>query len=119
MNQEVAEFVAGLTPQIQELVTGIRALVLDMVPDAVETVQYGKAIGYGVGPTMGDLVCVIAPQKSWVNLGVYGAVGLPDPEGLLEGNGKLHRHARMRTAADIARPAVRSLVEAALAAKDD
>ena len=118
MNAEVAESLAGLSPDIQELATGIRALVLDVLPDAVEKVQYGKAIGYGVGPKMSDLFCVIAPQKSWVNLGMYGAVGLPDPEGLLEGTGTVHRHVKIRTAADVARPAVRVLVEAALAAKD-
>ena len=118
MNEEVGELISGLAPDIQELVTGIRALLLDVLPDAVEKAQYGKAIGYGVGPKMGDLVCVIAPQKAWVNLGVFGAVGLPDPEGLLEGTGKLHRHVKIRTAADLARPAVRALVEAALAAKE-
>jgi hypothetical protein len=118
MNEELREFVSGLAPDIQELVTELRALVLDVVTDAVETVQYGKAIGYGVGPKMSDLVCVIAPQKFWVNLGMYGAVGLPDPENLLEGTGKLHRHVKIQTAADVGRPAVRALVEAALAVKD-
>jgi hypothetical protein len=35
---------------------------------------------------------------------------LPDPEGLLEGTGKSVRHVKVRTVADVKRPALKKLV---------
>jgi len=72
-----------------------------------------RLVAYGLGPRMADLVCVVQPFMAHVNLGFYWAVELPDPEGLLTGSGRLHRHVTMRSAADIDNPAVRALLEAA------
>jgi len=35
---------------------------------------------------------------------------LPDPEGLLEGTGKSVRHVKVRTAADVKKPALKKLI---------
>jgi hypothetical protein len=43
---------------------------------------------------------------------MYGA-DLPDPEGLLEGGGKLLRHIKVRSLDDLQRPTIRALIEAA------
>jgi hypothetical protein len=43
---------------------------------------------------------------------MYGA-DLPDPEGLLEGGGKLLRHVKIRSLEDLEQPALRNLIEEA------
>ena len=61
----------------------VRALVLDVIPQAIEQADSGaKIIGYGFGPKYADIVCVIMPVKSGVNLGFYRGTELPDKEGL-------------------------------------
>lgn len=48
-----------------------------------------------------------------MNLGVNYGAELPDPDGLLGGEGKLLRHLRLASAEPLARPALRQLLEAA------
>jgi hypothetical protein len=48
-----------------------------------------------------------------VNLGFNYGTELPDPEGLLQGSGKLLRHVKITTPEDLSNPALRRLVEAA------
>jgi hypothetical protein len=53
-----------------------------------------------------------------VTLGIDHGVGLPDPAGLMEGAGKVHRHVKLRTIADLDRPELRELLLARLALRD-
>lgn len=50
------------------------------------------------------------PQAKWVNLGIYRAMELPDPHGLLQGTGKLHRHVKIHDLMDLKSPALRELL---------
>ncbi len=50
-----------------------------------------------------------------VNLGFNFGALLPDPDGLLRGEGKWIRHVRIAQAADLDAPGVRELVRAAIA----
>jgi hypothetical protein len=45
-----------------------------------------------------------------MNLGIANAVGLDDPEGLLEGTGKRHRHIKIRRTEDLDRPGLHALL---------
>lgn len=56
------------------------------------------------------------PAKNWVTLGFYRGTELPDPKGLLEGAGKVHRHVKLRTEEDVESPALHALLHAALEA---
>lgn len=113
----VEAFLAGYSPQVRSLVLQARALALDIIPDAVEQVDLpGKLLGYGRAATYAGTICVIMPLKAAVNLGFARGVDLPDPEGLLVGTGKRARHVRLTTPADVDRPALRALIEAAAAA---
>jgi len=95
----------------------VRELILGVIPNVEEQVDLSaKLIGYGFGPKYADLICVIMPQKSYVNLGFYKGTELPDPKGLLEGTGKLHRHVKLKTPAEIKSAALKALLKAALAA---
>ena len=90
-----------------------------MIPKAVEQVD-GRAriIGYGFGPKYADTVCTIMPTKAGVNLGIALATELPDPQKILEGTGKWHRHVKLKQSSDLASSALKALMHAALARRE-
>jgi hypothetical protein len=116
MSKAITEFLAAYSPEVQDLAWKTRTLVLEMVPGAIEQLDpSAKIIGYGFGRKMADIICVIMPYTSHVNLGFSRGAQLPDPKGLLEGTGKSARHVKIRTAADLEKPAVRALLKSAVA----
>ncbi|HEY0319822.1 MAG TPA: DUF1801 domain-containing protein [Pyrinomonadaceae bacterium] len=118
MSVTIEKFLAAYSPAVRDLTLKVRALVLKVVPDAVEQVDAASnLIGYGFGLKYADLICVIMPLKSAVNLGFYRGTELPDPKGLLEGTGKRNRHVKLKTETEIENPALRELLKAAVAAK--
>jgi hypothetical protein len=117
MSEEIDAFLAPYSPEVRELALTARALVLDVFPGAIEQIDApAKLIGYGFARTYTDLVCVIMPLKAAVNLGFARGALLLDPAGLLAGTGKRARHVKLRSAADVEAPALRALLEAAIAA---
>ena len=63
-SQEVDEYLEGLEPNRREALSELRALVLDMVPDAIETMKYRM-------PTyeyQGGVLCAFASQKRYMSL---------------------------------------------------
>lgn len=96
--------------------TDLREMILSLHPDAFEVVRLGdRAATYGLGPKKNSESYVyLIPHKSWVNLGFFYGVDLPDPDGLLEGSGKKMRHVKIRSHVDAAHPSVRKLIEAAI-----
>jgi len=112
------EFMESYDQEVRQLAAATRRLILEELPDAVEQVDpKSRLVAYGAGKGMKDIVCVISPLKKGVNLGFYRAVELPDPAGLLEGTGKLHRHVRISAVEDLERPELRQLLQAAVASK--
>lgn len=109
------QMLSDFSPKVQELAIRARALILDVAPEAFETVwTRQKTAGYGTGPKkMSEHFCWIAPQRSHVNLGFNYGSELPDPEHLLEGSGKLMRHVKIRSEEDLNNPALRRLIEKA------
>jgi hypothetical protein len=117
MNKAVREFLAEYSPDVRKLATILRDFVLEGAPDATEQVDLSsKMIGYGYGPKYEDMIGAIAPFKSYVNLNLYKGTELPDPAGLLEGTGKLHRHVKIKSPNDVQDPHLRQLFQAAVAA---
>jgi hypothetical protein len=54
-----------------------------------------------------------------VKLGLIGGASLPDPSGLLEGTGKVHRYVVVTSRADLRRPEIKALLHNASAARDE
>jgi len=109
------DVISRASSEIKEIAHAIRALLAEIKPGITE-VPWGnqKIAGYGVGPKkMSEHFCYIAPQKNYVNLGFMYGADLPDPDGLLEGSGKLLRHVKIRSLEDLQRPALRKLIEEA------
>jgi len=112
---QVKDFLASYGGTTEELALATRGLVLDLLPDAVESVDRpAKMIAYSLAAGYKGVICTIMPAKSHVSLGVSRGADLPDPANLLEGTGKVHRHIKVRTSADVARPELRALLQAAV-----
>ena len=99
---------------VADVARATRALLLELVPDATETVEGGDA-GYGYGGGYAGLVFVLTPTRRGVTLGVYDGATLDDPAGLLRGRGARHRHLALAAPRDLERPELRDLLARAAA----
>jgi hypothetical protein len=115
--KDVAELLALYPVAVRDIALAARRLVARSVPKAVESVdRSARLIGYGYGPGYKDAICTLILSKGGVKLGIVRGAELPDPAGLLEGSGKVHRHVPLRDVDDISNPGVRELLEASVAA---
>ena len=118
METAVQAFLASYPPEVRDLALELRALVFEVIPNALEQVDVpNKIISYGFSRKTADIICVIAPYTSHVILMFGKGTELRDPEGLLKGTEKHVRHVKIKAASDIEAPALRTLLEAALAAQ--
>ena len=76
------------------------------------------AIGYGTTGRMSENICHIAVYSKHVNLGLNRGTLLPDPLGVLKGTGTWIRHVTLTSIADLDRPEIRALLQAACAEAD-
>jgi hypothetical protein len=118
-SRDIADLLAPYALEVRNLTLAARSFVFKMIPDIAEQVDAkARIIGYGYGPKYADMVCMLMPTKAGVNLGIAYAMELPDPAKLLEGTGKLHRHVRLKSKADLETVALKSLLKAALARRE-
>ncbi|MDX1419960.1 MAG: DUF1801 domain-containing protein [Rubricoccaceae bacterium] len=111
------DLAATVAPAIESVMRRLRAVVHDVHPGTVEVGRMGEqTVAFGLGPKkMSEAYAYVQPHAGHVNLGFYHGASLDDPDGLLKGTGKALRHVRVRTVEEAERPAVRRLIEAALA----
>jgi hypothetical protein len=102
---------------IQELALATRKLILEEAPEASEFVYevYTIADHFTFTQRPSDAFLFTTTHANWVNLGFNFGSLLPDPDGLLSGEGKWIRHIRVAHAADLDAPGIRKLVRAAIA----
>jgi hypothetical protein len=115
MSHGLKKMTAAFDPRVRDMAARTRALVFDVYPEVVEVPWPRQNVaGYGIGPKkMSEHFCYIALYDDHVNLGFNQGAELPDPEGLLEGPGKMLRHTKIAEPEDLEDPAVRRLLEAA------
>jgi hypothetical protein len=116
MNKDVEGFLSSREPAMAAVARHVSEVILTLLPNATISMDE-ENLGFGVGTGYKGLVFTVAPHTTHVTLGVAGGASLPDPDGLLEGSGKVHRHVKLRSTADVDRPELRALMEAAVAAK--
>lgn len=116
--RQVADCIARYTPEMADAITACRRKLCARVPRGFELVydNYNAlAIGYAYADKASASIVSIAGYPRWVTLFFLYGKGLPDPDGLLEGEGVRVRSIRLASPDDIGKPAVRRLLTLALA----
>jgi hypothetical protein len=102
---------------VREIALAARQFLARMLPRTEESLDESAGlIGYGYGPGYKGMVCTLILSRSGVKLGIARGAELPDPQHLLAGSGKVHRHVQLRAVADLRRSGLVQLLEEALAA---
>ena len=115
---QVERFIARFTPEVAARARACRAALRRRLPTATELVYdnyQALAIGYAPGERSSEAIVSIAVFPRAVRLCFLYGVGLPDPEGLLRGEGNRVRSLVLDDAATLDAPAVADLLAAALA----
>jgi hypothetical protein len=112
----VETVLAAQQPAIAQLGRALCGQILAIFPNAVVTVD-GTDIGFGWDAGYKGLVFTVAPARQHITLGIFNGASLPDPAGLLEGKGEVHRHVKIREPEDLQRRELHELMSAALTAR--
>lgn len=114
---QLADFIAKYTPEIGALAEAALAKMRARLPGTIELVydNYNAlAIGFGSTERASDAIFSIALFPRWVSLFFLHGATLPDPNGLLQGNGKVARHIVLADASDLDRPEIAELIDHAV-----
>ena len=115
--RQLAGFIAKFTPEVATLIRGARKKMRERLPQAVELVYDNYnffVIGYGPSERASEAIFSLAAQAKGVSLCFLHGAGLPDPNGLLKGSGKVVRNIRLETPTTLDRADVRALMTTAL-----
>ncbi len=111
MSEGFDEILTDSSPRVQDLATRTQVLIRDVMPDFVEVPwPRQRVVGYGVGPRKtSEHFCYItfhtSPSTKTTSTSVSTtAPSSPDPEGSLQGSGKLLRHVKITTLEDLSNP---------------
>jgi hypothetical protein len=114
---QLESFIEKFTPEVAALIRDCRAALRARLPAAIELVydNYNAlAIGFGSSERTSDVVVSLACYARGALLYFYYGAALPDPDGLLQGEGTRGRHVRLEGPATISDPGVEALIVAAL-----
>lgn len=99
----VDEFVqTRVAPEFRPVATAVRRLMREVAPRAQETISYGMPV-YAIKKPM----AWINAGKTGISLGFREGAYFDDRYGLLKGAGKHAKNVRLKTVADVSRPAIR------------
>lgn len=116
--QQLAGFMAKYDESIGELARAIRARLRALYPTALELVYDNyNALAIGFGPTekTSEAIFSIALFPRWVSLFFLQGAGLPDPQKLLKGSGKVAKHVVLPSPDMLDQPGLRTLMAEAVA----
>ncbi len=114
-NTKIDAFLSQYDEQVSTKALMLREVVLENLQDIIEQLDIpAKMIGYSYGQKYVDLICVIIPSKKGLKLGFNRGTELPDPDKLLEGNGKISRYVVIKSEEQIQSDAIKDLLKNAL-----
>lgn len=116
-NKKIDEFLSAYSEEVFTNALKLREVLLKNLPNIIEQIDLpAKMIAYSYGRKYSEMICTIIPSKKGLKLGFYRGIDLPDPDKLLEGNGKISRYVEIRSEEQIKSAAIRKLIANALAA---
>ena len=119
--RQLESFIDKFSPEVAVVAREALRIMEKRLPGATRLVydNYNAlAIGFGPSERASDAVFSIAVFPRWVSLFFFQGIELGDPDKLLKGSGKTIRHIVLRNARDLAQPAIRGLMNDALAIAD-
>lgn len=115
--RQVAAFLAKFNLKVAKLMRECRAALRKRFPTAIELVYDNYnffVIGFCSTERSSDCLVSLAANSKGVGLSFYWGATLPDPHGILLGSGSQNRFLRLESAATLARPEVKDLIDAAV-----
>lgn len=102
-DEKFEEAISTFPEEMQEIARQTRNLIYQVLPEVVEVVWVQqKNTGFGTGiKKKTEHFCWLMPATKHVSLGFNYGAALPDPNHLLEGNGKLFRHIKIKSVAQL------------------
>ena len=115
-DRQLLDFLAAYDRPVIDMALALREIILEEAPDASESIYqvYTVAIWFGFTGKMKEMFCYITTHAKHVNLGFPRGAELPDPDRMLEGEGKLMRHIKFKNERELERPFVRRYIQAAM-----
>ena len=110
-------FLAAFSPEVEALARDVLKRLRERLPNAVEMVYDNyNALVCGFGPTekVSHAIFSIAIYPKHLNLFFLQGTELPDPKGLLQGEGSVVRHIRVDDAQTLDRADVKAMMTLAL-----
>ncbi len=114
---QLDSFLAKFTPEVDSLAHRLLERMKARIPGAAILVydNYNAlAIGFGPNDKASKAVLSLAVYPRWVTLCFLRGAGLPDPDGLLKGEGSRVRHVRLHEEAALDDPRILALIAEAL-----
>ena len=116
MVSDLDRLLARHSPEVREVFVALRSLVGELMPDATEQLDLpDRLLAFGFGPPgairIRGMAVALIPHTAHVNVQLADGAILDDPSGIVEGTGKRIRHVKCRSPQEVARPALRALLE--------
>ena len=109
----VAEYVRHVPADLRPTLQAARKTIKGIAPNATETAWRTWPIRY----RQGDLyVVAVGNYPRWISVFFFRGGELEDPDGILEGSGRLMRHIKLRDPKEASRPAVKRMIRQAFRA---
>jgi hypothetical protein len=111
-------FIDKYSPAIAAQARAVLARMRARLPGAIEMVYdnyNGLVVGFGPTERASDAIFSIVLYPRWVSLFFLQGAGLPDPNRLLKGKGKVVRHVVLEDPDDLETPGLQELIANALA----
>lgn len=116
-NIDVDKFLSEYSDEVFDNAQKIRKIILKNLPKVQEQIDIpARMIAYTYGQKYNEMVCTLIPSKKGLKLGFYKGIDLPDPENILEGNGKISRYVEIKKRADLQKKPLTVLLKEAFKA---
>jgi hypothetical protein len=115
--KQLAGFIAKFEPDVAKVIRECRRALRRRFPTATEVVYDNYnffVIGYCATIRPSTCIVSLAAAANGVGLSFYYGSTLPDPDGLLQGNGSQNRFVRLPSARTLSEPGVAALIDAAV-----
>lgn len=116
-DKSINDFLSNYSDEVFRCSIKLRELLIKSLPDIIEQMDLpAKMIAYCYGQKYSEMICTIIPSKKGLKLGFYKGADLSDPNGLLQGTGKISRYFEIKSEQQINSAALKKLLATALTA---